>query len=422
MGIVAGVKLPRRKVTNILQGLLLVGFGLCLALVPFEVFQRVTKPLPSIDDLKVVNHEMLGVWNKPNLEFDHQAASGEFSNHFVRDENGFILYTPEGNTPPDDARRVMMLGDSFLEGHQVAPAENMSALLQNSLSTDATLPYHVLNTGRGGFSPLRYLLAYRTFAPDYQPDVVVTMVYVGNDFTDDAILFHSDRIVYDSSGEILALMPEIDLETGDSWASGTGEMEPLGVREHETLWPLRTTTFFQNYFGIRACVTLHREARNRDMPLPPAPQSLAALSMLDAYERYELRDQTLIRNNNLAIFKDEFAPEDTEDIQRSLSYLETLRLEVVADGADFVLVVAPRPGQVSNQSEKGVDPIIDSSAPQDLLATFCEEQEMTCIDLLPIFEEDFDQQLFWRTDVHFGPKGHALAAHEIEAAILATEP
>jgi hypothetical protein len=202
MGIVAGVKLPRRKVTNILQGLLLVGFGLCLALVPFEVFQRVTKPLPSIDDLKVVNHEMLGVWNKPNLEFDHQAASGEFSNHFVRDENGFILYTPEGNTPPDDARRVMMLGDSFLEGHQVAPAENMSALLQNSLSTDATPPYHVLNTGRGGFSPLRYLLAYRTFAPDYQPDVVVTMVYVGNDFTDDAILFHSDRIVYDSSGEI----------------------------------------------------------------------------------------------------------------------------------------------------------------------------------------------------------------------------
>ena len=93
------------------------------------------------------------------------------------------------------------------------------------------------------------------------------------------------------------------------------------------------------------------------------------------------------------------------------------------------VVILPVNNQVPGQGERlkplrGLRPgeVIDSTAPQDLLHDFCEEEELDCIDMLPVFLAHSDEQLYWVYDTHLTPQGHALIAETIAQHILGTSP
>ena len=79
---------------------------------------------------------------------------------------------------PKDVRRIAMLGDSFTWGIGAAEPELFSTLVQRRLPG-----VEVLNLGVAGYAPVQYLLqASAVLALD--PDVVVIVFCLGNDFAD----------------------------------------------------------------------------------------------------------------------------------------------------------------------------------------------------------------------------------------------
>lgn len=115
---------------------------------------------------------------------------------FVRDEP-----LPEPLTSP----RVLLLGDSHMWG--VVPAEeNAANLLERALRGDPALRGAlVLNAASSYYSLYQYALRARTLAAPIQPDVVVAVVFAGNDFYD---LMDSGRPHLDEQGREIPADPD----------------------------------------------------------------------------------------------------------------------------------------------------------------------------------------------------------------------
>ncbi len=79
--------------------------------------------------------------------------------------------------------RVMVLGDSMMQGTLVGDSETPPARLQAHLAAVLAAPVSVLNTGHVGYSPEQYDAALRTFADRFRPQFVVVGI-TDNDFGD----------------------------------------------------------------------------------------------------------------------------------------------------------------------------------------------------------------------------------------------
>ena len=72
---------------------------------------------------------------------------------------------------------IMLVGDSYVEG---CCADTMKNSFPDLLSKKPD--YEILNFGVAGTDPLQYRLVVEKYAPVLKPDVVVTVMYYGNDF------------------------------------------------------------------------------------------------------------------------------------------------------------------------------------------------------------------------------------------------
>ena len=98
---------------------------------------------------------------------------------------------------------------------------------------------------------------------------------------------------------------------------------------------------------------------------------------------------------------------------------------VRASGARPVLVVFPSAPQVSEASHEPfrrmgfiVDPGLASrSVVQDMAKDLCRRDEVSCLDLLPVFRSRRDELLFREKDDHFSERGESLAFDAISRFI-----
>jgi lysophospholipase L1-like esterase len=82
--------------------------------------------------------------------------------------------------PSKPRHRVVLLGDSFAFGVNVAPTQTLSAALERCLGPEA----EVINLGVAGYGPDQSLAQLRTLAPRLKPTAVVLALFPGNDFQD----------------------------------------------------------------------------------------------------------------------------------------------------------------------------------------------------------------------------------------------
>lgn len=81
------------------------------------------------------------------------------------------------------AVRVLVLGDSYMQGFFVKDHQTAPEYLRESLSTTLGVPVSVLNTGHLGYSPEQYDFTLREYVGRFDPDFVVVSLYT-NDFGD----------------------------------------------------------------------------------------------------------------------------------------------------------------------------------------------------------------------------------------------
>jgi Tfp pilus assembly protein PilF/lysophospholipase L1-like esterase len=163
-----------------------VALGLVLALVTGEGLARVRGGAGEVKAIDLEAPEsayersrnpLLGY----ELKRDYRNAAPDLRRTFERTNAHGLRDRPRTHARPEGIeRRVILLGDSVVEGHGVAEGETISSRLEQLLRDEAT---EVLNFGVSGYNTRAEvaLLADRGLA--FEPDVVV-LVFVHNDFTD----------------------------------------------------------------------------------------------------------------------------------------------------------------------------------------------------------------------------------------------
>jgi len=159
----------------------------------------------------------LGYRYRPGLSMTWPWRAGDEPRSDVRfatDGDGFR--NPPGVTSP----RIVLLGDSFVEGDLVDEPETMRARLASETGAE------VRNLALSGYGPQQYVIAARRFGLPARPEVVVVALFEGNDLGD-AELFDQWRRtetpwndyvldVLRSQRESIVVRPRLRLRTLDA--------------------------------------------------------------------------------------------------------------------------------------------------------------------------------------------------------------
>jgi hypothetical protein len=112
-------------------------------------------------------------------------AQGTFSppREFRRDRKLNALGFRDAEVEPKEAgtRRVLLLGDSYVEGISVELPEKVGQRLEHYLNGGSEVAHDVVSLGRGGWGQIDQLSVLRHFGPELAPDVVVTLFLPLND-------------------------------------------------------------------------------------------------------------------------------------------------------------------------------------------------------------------------------------------------
>jgi hypothetical protein len=120
--------------------------------------------------------DTLGWTHRPNV--NTTINTGERTARVFTDGDGFRVGRA-GRV--EGQRRILLLGDSFMEALQVDYEQTLAGLLETRLGTRVGQTVAVRNTAVGGWDPPQYLMEARREIGREPFDLVLVSVYLGND-------------------------------------------------------------------------------------------------------------------------------------------------------------------------------------------------------------------------------------------------
>jgi hypothetical protein len=294
--------------------------------------------------------------------------------HYIRiNSQGFRDDEPSRETRR--AKRILVVGDSFVTNLAVKDQEVFTEVMQRELpDTD------VLNFGVNGYSTVQEYLLLQQKTDVVDPDVVILVIYMRNDFTENV---------------------------GEEWVP----------------YPRPTAAW--------------NEDSTIELVSPPPPRPAHSASPLKFYKRLHLnelvnRSLSMIPRQTgggyapsgrtppeLYLCRRELAP-DTQRLYRIMEQM-LLRIQqlVAARHKPLVLVLAPSMVQVDGQLMSSVlrrygveDSDYAFSQPDDMLMRFAEEHGFEAIDLLPTLRSEATRgkRLYNRHEQHWNAEGNRVVA------------
>lgn len=130
-----------------------------------------------------------GVWHDPHSTFKH--VSSDYN--LTYQANSWGMRDKERDKSAHGRNRIVVLGDSFMEGWGVATEDRMSDRLERATGLEH------LNFGTSGsFGPTQYLMLYTHLAKDFEHAALIIAILPDNDFLDDDFdycqVMHAGRI------------------------------------------------------------------------------------------------------------------------------------------------------------------------------------------------------------------------------------
>jgi lysophospholipase L1-like esterase len=125
------------------------------------------------------NDPVIGYRLKPNARTRFTTA--EFSTD-IRINNVGVRDDEDIGPKSAGEKRIVLLGDSLVLSVQVPFNETFGELLEADLNRRSGGPrYRVINAGVQGYGPVEEMLFFQRLAERLEPDLVITVVFVGND-------------------------------------------------------------------------------------------------------------------------------------------------------------------------------------------------------------------------------------------------
>lgn len=126
--------------------------------------------------------EGLGFRHQPNV--NTIINTGERDVLLITDENGYRI-RPGKLT--EATYRILALGDSYLAALQVNYEQTLIARLEDQLSNATGETVLIVNTGVGGYNPNHYRLVAQAELPRADYDLVLVFVYMANDVVERSV-------------------------------------------------------------------------------------------------------------------------------------------------------------------------------------------------------------------------------------------
>lgn len=118
--------------------------------------------------------ERFGVWHVPKASYRHKKTC--FDARYVANSYGA---RDVERTRLSDKKRVVVLGDSFIEGNGVNSEDRLTNLLEKKTGTE-----HLNFASSGGFGTIAYYLVYKHLASKFSHTDVLINILPYNDFND----------------------------------------------------------------------------------------------------------------------------------------------------------------------------------------------------------------------------------------------
>ena len=376
--------------------LTLVALGFLAPLVALEVAVRLFGPfLPGNYNTGtfLTPHPVYGRFHVPG--FDGWVKTAEFTSR-VR-INSLGLRGPERPyEKPVGVTRVLVLGDSLVEAAQVPEQDGLVARIEATLNQAEPGRYEVLNGGVGGWGTGQQYVFLTHEGHRYRPDLVIVALFLGNDVYDNSYVLqgrprnpHEPYFVFERDGSLRQLEFRMRKPERTNWATAT-------LRSGSQLW---------NVFETGVLDKLDDSGDPEELRL----------------NRFNL-NKMLVHANT---------PNDRlNDAWRvTLSLLERIYSAGQEHGFATAVVAVPASWQVHQadwddllltnnlrRSEWSAD------RPNHFLAQRRPEIKPPVLDLLPAFRAEAERspaRLYFPADKHWTSDGHALAAREMSAFLVA---
>ncbi|WP_353570174.1 hypothetical protein [Candidatus Albibeggiatoa sp. nov. BB20] len=282
---------------------------------------------------------------------------------------------------PDNVFRILLLGDSFTIGAKMREEQAYPHLLENQLNQHVkNKKIEVVNAGVGGWQPFHYAQYYEHYGQQFQPDMVLVGLFIGNDtYTQETDVSHTPTAIM---GQLVS--PQKAQQVGIKWK--------IWLYEHSNLVRLvlnkSTTSVNQGY--------LRENCQDFTTKFLQIQTHRLANHLKRSLEQEQLIQNTL------------------HQIQRIQNIVSKTQTPVIVALLPDETQINPVLQQALSTAENKAN--YDFNMPQSLLTEKLTELNLQNIDLLPAFLQD--KRCLYMNDTHWTAEGHQLVAETLVKSIL----
>jgi lysophospholipase L1-like esterase len=339
----------------------------------------------------LVPHPVYGRFHVPG--FDGWVKTREYTSRVTINSLG--LKGPERPyAKPPGVRRILYLGDSFTEAVQVPEQDGVVSRLERALNARGSDRYEVLNAGVGGWGNGQELTYLREEGYRYQPDLVVVMLFLGNDIYDNSYALqgspknpHEPYFVFRDNGSF---------EPMEFRTRKPEDVNPIVglLRERSLLW---------NVFETGVLVKLDQGEDDDELRA----------------NRFNL--------NKMIVHAVKPSDKQADAWRTTLTLLQRIRQLGEERGFQTAVVIAPASFQVYDtdwdnllKDNKLKTDDWSQDLPNSVLASNASTIGAPMLDLLPTLraEAPSSPRLYLPYDKHWTSAGHEVAAREVERFLV----
>ena len=276
-------------------------------------------------------------------------------------------------------KRVLVLGDSFVSNVDVEADEVFTRVMERQLANT-----EVLNFGVNGYGQVQEYLLLKTWFDRVNPDVVMVVIYLRNDFLDNVEpkwTYGRPFVSLEGPDSTLVFHPTLPSALG---SSNGGRAPAWKVYKRSHVWTLINQSLEDLLRGVVGDQSQDRQAA--------------------AYTQQEL------------IPYRKSPPPSTDFMFAAMTKLASMFREFSsAKAVPVVFVLAPSPVPVYDDlwleaTGKASQDRYDRALPNKRLMQFADENGLMMVDLLPAFLSEGNKSLYFRYEQHWTREGNELVA------------
>jgi lysophospholipase L1-like esterase len=310
--------------------------------------------------------------------------------------------------------RVLVLGDSFVEGYSVAAADLVSEVLEIELKATRLGPHiEVINGGTSGYSTDQEFLFYREEGMKYRPDLVILMMF-HND------IYYNAQPLYRDYGKPLFVVQDGRLALTNVPVPPPTRTAPDDAdAEDADAQPARRGAGGVFSRAASHLLSYRMVGQQLRLHLPDVAEGLRKLGLMQAADPPKPKKIP----EELSVFAHTETPAFTAAWAATEAILQEFSRVTQASGAELLLFLIPDKAEVYAADWEATQRTYDISArgwdlgtPNSRLKGIAQRLEIKMLDPLPEFQQAARQgeRLYYRQDGHWNAQGHRLAARLIQ--------